>query len=157
MLVATPVSTMRHWRWCVRGGRRVGGSGQRQWPSPASSFRSRWPRSGPTQISHFYCDGRGVDRTSIFISIVIAAAGPNPDFSLLSRLPLQGSTQHSLFYCGSRRSGLTQDFEIVTAVTTFFSSSRQLLVDNLSFGGWHHSLLGPRCTGCPPVRVHQLV
>jgi hypothetical protein len=41
-----------------------------EWPSPAFSLLSWWPRSGTAQHSHFYRGGRGVARPNILTSIV---------------------------------------------------------------------------------------
>ena len=44
-----------------------------EWPDPAFSLLSWWPRSGPTQHSHFQRGGRGVARPSIITFIATTA------------------------------------------------------------------------------------
>ena len=54
-----------------------------EWPDPAFSFLSWWPRSGPTLNSHFYRAGRRVAGSSILTAILVAAEWPDPALSLL--------------------------------------------------------------------------
>ena len=69
---------------------------------PAFSLLSWWPRSGPTQHSHFYRGDRGVARLSIITSIGLAAGWLDPAVSVLSWWPRCGPTQHSHFHGGGR-------------------------------------------------------
>ena len=108
-------------------------------PDSAFSLLAWWPRSDPSQHSHFCRGHRGVTPSSILISTVVALEGREPAFSLRSWCPRRNRTsilssfvaeaeepiQHPYFKRGDR--GVPEPALLYLACWTRSARSRPVL------------------------------